>query len=99
MTDKELVELYLKTHSSGGGWMNFIKVYRTISESSATDASLRAWLSKRITEIRSRTAWIFGDERAKEMIPRLQTPSRNRKRQYDAVADFVIEELIKKEIL
>ena len=54
MTDLDLVKLYMKVNGYAAWWDILISDYRRRTGSKATDASLRADLSKRIGEIRWR---------------------------------------------
>ena len=96
MTDLELVKLYLLIHQNGGWWELLIVEYRRRSASEASDASLRAMLSKRDGEIRWRMERLLGPKRALQHLPQLKRPP-NRRQQRQILIWFDHEALATKD--
>jgi len=96
MTDPELVKLYLLIHQNGGWWELLIVEYRRRSASEASDASLRAMLSKRVGEIRWRLERLLGPKRALQHLPQLKRPPK-RRQQREILIWFVHEALATKD--
>lgn len=94
MTDDELLKLYLSVHEWAGTWDILIEEYRRRSDSKATDASLRAWLSKRVNDLRRDTAWVYGEERAKRMVPKLKPWKHSPDLSHDTFG-FLIADMLK----
>ena len=92
MTDLQLAKLYLLIHENGGWWELLIVHYRRRSASEASDASLRAMLSKRVSDIRWRLERLLGPKRALEHIPKLKRPPK-RRQQREILIWFVHEAL------
>jgi hypothetical protein len=98
MTDLELVKLYMRVKGWGGWWDILISDYRRRTGSKATDASLRAELSKRIGEIRWRLERVLGRDRAFEFLPKLPRPPKNNDRFREAF-EWLITDALKQEEL
>ena len=98
MTDLDLVKLYMKVKGWGGWWDILISDYRRRTGSKATDASLRAELSKRIGEIRWRLEHVLGRDRAFEFLPKLPRPPKKSNR-FSEVLAFLIADALKNEEL
>jgi hypothetical protein len=98
VNNEQLLRLYLQTFEAGGTLPGLIRNYRELTDSTATDESLRSWLSKRINQIRRDAAHVYGQERALLMVPRLRTPKR-KARSLDHALEYIIDRFIRDQIL
>ena len=86
VSQQELLELYKQVHADGGTMVEVVAQYRELSNSQATDQSIKSSISNRISELRQDlTSRGLSKDQTLTLIPKFSGQNRKAERNASAI--------------